>query len=187
MAEPIIELGTNVELDEDSNGDAVLRNTSTNVEIALKSFIDIVGGSIGDSSNRVPDTSYFTNVDNTLTDTDEFRFSDVNESPVSVDPATGTVDIDVSTSNWHDPIAATENITITFSGISTTPAGNSWIIRFTDGDGMGPYTISWPASVVWPNGNAVTEISQNGDLEIVCLTADGGSTIRARQGGKNFS
>lgn len=63
MTEPIHELGQNTELDEDANGDTVLRNTANGTSVKLANFIDIVGGSLGDTGDRVPGTSYFENID----------------------------------------------------------------------------------------------------------------------------
>jgi len=118
-------------------------------------------------------------------DTDTIQFRNANEDPTTVDPATGTVTVDIASSNWYDPIAATENITVAFSNVAS--GGNSLTLRFTDGDAMGPYTITWPASVEWPNGNATTEIPASGDVEIFLLSPDGGTTWRARRGGRNFA
>lgn len=52
--EPLITLGDNVELHEDGDGNAVLRNTYTDVEVRLSDFVDIVGGSLGSPTNPLP-------------------------------------------------------------------------------------------------------------------------------------
>jgi len=188
MAEPIIELGAITEIDE-ANNESTFRNTNDSVEITLGTFIDIVGAGFGDGSNRVP-ASFFdsldvdTTVTTTTTDTTNVNFHNTIESPQTVDPATGTVDIDASTSNWYDPIAVTENITTTVSNVDA--GGNQLTLYFTDGDGMGPYTITWPASFEWPNGTVRDTIDQNGDLEITAISPDGGTTWRARRSGRNF-
>jgi len=117
--------------------------------------------------------------------TNDILFLKTNEDPLAVDPATGTVSLDHSASNWYDPIAATENITVEFTNVSGT--GLQFTLRFSDADDGGPYTITWPASVVWDGGNAVTEIPESGDLEIFLLSPDGGTTWRARRGGRNFA
>ena len=114
-----------------------------------------------------------------------FEFSSTNEDPVSTDPATGTISLDHSTSNWYDPIAATENITVEFTNVTGT--GLQFTLRFTDGDGGGPYTITWPESVVWSRGNVVEEIPASADVEVFLLSPDGGTTWRAREGGREFS
>jgi hypothetical protein len=110
-------------------------------------------------------------------DTDTLQFRVPNESPTTIDPATGTVDIDFGASGWHDPVAVTENITLNFTNIPS--GGATQLLNLTDGDGAGPYTITYPSSVVWPGGTAVTEVSQNGNTEVSLRSADGGTTVRA--------
>jgi len=69
--------------------------------------------------------------------------------------------------------------------IATWPAGDSrsggasLLLNLTDGDGAGPYTITYPSSVEFPGGNAVTEVSQNGNIEVALRSPDGGTTFRA--------
>lgn len=122
-------------------------------------------------------------VANVPVDVSQLYFNDTVEAPQAIDPATGTVDIDVGASNWHDPVAATENIDITFSNVSS--GGKFLLIHLTDGDGGGPYTISsWPASVVWNGGTVVDEIPANGSVEVFFVSPDGGTTWRARAGGE---
>lgn len=110
-------------------------------------------------------------------DTDTLQFRTPVESPTTIDPATGTVDIDFSASGWYDPVAVTENITLTFSNVPS--GGASLLLNLTDGDGAGPYTITYPSSVEFPGGNAVTEVSQNGNIEVALRSPDGGTTFRA--------
>lgn len=117
---------------------------------------------------------------------DSVTNNDYNDELQSADPATGTVTVDLAQSNWWDPIAATENITVEFSNVSAG-VGNSVVLYFTDGDDMGPYTITWPASVVWDGGTVVDSIPASGNLEITLLTPDGGTTWRARQSGGGFA
>ena len=184
MPEPIIELGTITEVDE-ANSESTFRNTSDGTEITLGTFIEIVGAGFGDASTRVPE-SFFESLDvDTTTTTTNIDFQNTVETPVAEDPATNTVTLDLSTSNWFDPIAATENITVEFTNVDA--GGNQLTLYFTDGDAMGPYTITWPASVVWPNGNPITEIPASGNIEIFLLSPDGGTTWRARRGGRNFA
>ena len=203
MAEPIIELGAITEVDE-ANNESTFRNTNDSVEITLGTFIDIVGAGFGDGSNRVPEsffealdvdttvdattgnitTANTTTTNATTVDTTNIKFANTVESPQTVDPATNTVTVDVSTSNWYDPIAVTENITIDVTNVDS--GGNQLTLYLTDGDGMGPYTITWPASFEWVDGVVQDTIDQNGSLEITAISPDGGTTWRARRSGRNF-
>jgi len=110
-------------------------------------------------------------------DTDRLQFRVSSESPTTIDPATGTVDIDWGSSGWYDPVAVTENITLNFTNIPS--GGATMLLNLTDGDGAGPYTITYPSAVEWADGSAVTEVSQNGNTEVSLRSPDGGTTIRA--------
>jgi len=81
-------------------------------------------------------------------------------------------------------VAATENITVEFANVGT--GSKSLTVYLTDGDDMGPYTVTWPASVEWSEGTVVDEIPASGDVEVFLLSPDGGTTWRARRGGRNF-
>ena len=190
MSEPILELGDNSEINEDSEGDTVIRNTETGTSIKLTSFIDVVGAGLGEDSNRISE-SFFEALDSTtLTTTDaetaELVYNDANEDPETIDPATGTVDIDLSVSNWWQPIQATEDITIEFSNVSTDPSGNSVILFFEDGDDLGPYDVTFPEGTRWPGGDADNTIPEGGNIRITLTTFDGGTTWDALRSGENF-
>jgi len=58
MVTPLAELGQNTEIDENSSGETIIRNTQTGTEIRLADFVDIVGP-LGDSSNPIAGTSHF--------------------------------------------------------------------------------------------------------------------------------
>ena len=117
--------------------------------------------------------------------TDEVSNSDYNETVQSFS-GSGTFDVDLSAGNVVS-VAATGDVTLTFSNVSSNPAGNSLLVYFEDDDGSGPHTISWPASVVWDGGFAVSEIPGSGDIEVTLITDDGGTEWRGRQGGANFA
>jgi len=117
--------------------------------------------------------------------TDEVSNSDYNETVQSFS-GSGTFDVDLSAGNVVS-VAATGDVTLTFSNVSSNPAGNSLLVYFEDDDGSGPHTISWPASVVWDGGNPIDEIPGSGDIEITLITDDGGTEWRGRQGGGDFA
>jgi len=111
---------------------------------------------------------------------------DYNEAVRTTSGQSGTVSVDLSTANWHE-IEADGDITISFSNVTSSPPGNSVVIYLEDSDGTGPHTVSWPSSVVWNNGSAVTEIPSDGDLEITLVSPDGGSEWRGRKSGESFT
>lgn len=98
----------------------------------------------------------------------------------------GPVTIDLSVSNVHR-VEATGDVSISFANVSSSPAGNSVIIYVTDADGSGPHTLSWPSSVLWDGGNAVTDVDANGNVEVSLMTDDGGTEWRGHFSGRNFA
>lgn len=111
---------------------------------------------------------------------------DYNEAVRTTSAASGTVDVDLSAANWHE-IEADGDITISFSGATSSPPGNSVVVYLEDTDGTGPHSVSWPASVVWSGGNAVTEIPSGDDVEVTLISPDGGSEWRGRKSGEAFT
>lgn len=127
-------------------------------------------------TNRIDTDNVVTNsVDN----------SDYSESVLSLS-GSGTMTVDLAQGNLVE-VSATGNVTIEFSNVSSDPAGNSVMIYFEDGDGTGPHTISWPASVVWSGGSAVDTIAASDDIEASLISYDGGTEWRGREGGSSFA
>jgi len=84
-------------------------------------------------------------------------------------------------------VEADGDITITFSNVTSTPPGNSLLLRFYDDNTTGPHTITWPASVEWSQGTTYDTVDSNGELEISLRSYDGGTTWKASRAGENFS
>jgi len=136
---------------------------------------------LGDSSNRISETQYINSLDAL-----SLSNQDYNEVTQTISSASGTTDLDLSQANTFR-VEAIDNLTFTFSNVTSTPAGNSITIYVVESDGAGPYTLSWPSSVVWNGGSAVGEVSQNGNIEISLLTDDGGTEWRGRKSGEGFA
>jgi len=119
-------------------------------------------------------------------DTESLTNQDYNEAVNSIANASGTTDIDLSLANLVE-IEADGNITITFSNVTSTPPGNSLLVRFYDDDATGAHTITWPASVEWSGGTVRDTVDSNGELEISLRSYDGGTTWKASRSGVNFS
>jgi len=71
--------GENTELDEDANGNTIIRNTATGTEVLLADFVDIVG-SFGSASNRVDGESFFDQVNANSLETGTVIDSDTSTS-----------------------------------------------------------------------------------------------------------
>jgi len=112
-------------------------------------------------------------------DTPAIDNQDYTESVETSSGVSGTQTVDLSLSNWHE-FEADGDITIQFSNVSSTPPGNSVILYFEDTDTTGPHTITWPASVVWADGNVRDTIEVDDDLEMT--VAQHGGQVEAAGG-----
>ena len=119
-------------------------------------------------------------------DTESLTNQDYNEAVNSIANASGTTDIDLSVANLVE-IEADGDITITFSNVTSTPPGNSLLLRVYDDDTTGPHTITWPASVEWSQGTIYDTVDSDGELEISLRSYDGGTTWKASRSGENFN
>jgi hypothetical protein len=136
---------------------------------------------LGGSSNRISETQYID-----VLDSNSIANTDYNESTQTISSASGTTDLDLSQANTFR-VEAIDNLTFTFSNVTSTPSGNSITVYVVESDGAGPYTLSWPSSVVWNGGSAVGEVAQNSNVEISLLSDDGGTEWRGRLSGENFA
>jgi len=109
-----------------------------------------------------------------------------NEAVQTHSSASGTVVIDLTVANVHR-VEAIDNITFDIQNASTNPTGNSVLIYVVDSDGGGPYTLSWPTSVVFANSTVVGEVTQSSNVEIGLVSDDGGTEWRARKTGGRFA
>lgn len=114
---------------------------------------------------------------------------DYNEAVETHATASGTVTIDLSAGNVHR-VEAVGNVTLEVSNVTTTPPGNSVLIKLIDDDDMGPYTISWGTSwntILWDGGTVRDEIPGTGNLRVSLETDDAGTNWWAIRSGRNFA
>jgi hypothetical protein len=124
--------------------------------------------------------------DNALENAGSIDNEDYNESVNTQTATSGTVTIDLSVANMHE-VEADGDITIEFSNVTSTPEGNSLLLRIFDDDTTGPHTITWPASVEWSQGTVRDTVDSDGELEISLRSYDGGTTWKASRSGENFN
>jgi len=95
-------------------------------------------------------------------------------------------DIDQSAAAAHW-ITLDVNCTLTFSGAVATVDGDPVECAFrlyVEQDGSGTNVITWPGSVVWPDGVAPTLDTTGGSVEVLDFTTpDGGTTWYGFHGG----
>jgi len=145
--------------------------------------VDELAAALGTSSDSpISGTVHLQDTVHDSVSTEEIQNSDYNESVEVHAGVSGTVTLDLSLANVHH-VEATDNVTLEFSNV-TAGVGNSLLVYLTD-DGTGPHTISWPASVVWSDGEAVNDIPAGGDVEVGLLSGDG-SEWRGRESGRAF-
>lgn len=85
----------------------------------------------------------------------------------------GTASIVMSNGSYITA-TVTGNVTFTFTSSFTTGTGCGFVLQLTNG---GNYSITWPASVRWPNGVAPS-LTPNGTDILSFTTVDGGSNWR---------
>jgi len=101
-----------------------------------------------------------------------------NYSETATDPssASGTLVLDLANGNVFD-VVLTENVTtLTISNPPESGKGGSFVLILTQ-DATGNRTVTWPASVTWPSGNAPTLTASGNAVDIVTfITTDAGTT-----------
>lgn len=82
-------------------------------------------------------------------------------------------------------ITLTGNCTLSMSNVPASGCAPLTIILI---QGSGPYTVTWPASFIWPGGVAPTLTTTNGHVDVfTAITTNGGTTFRAFTAGQNFA
>jgi len=111
--------------------------------------------------------------DITTLDAATIRNDDYHEKAVTQSGSTG--DLDLSASNLIKQ-TVTGNITFSFNNVSSSPAGNSFLL-IVEQDTTGGHTLSWPSAVEWAGGSAPGVSTNADDTHVFSFVSpDGGST-----------
>lgn len=86
--------------------------------------------------------------------------------------SSNAVTVDFRTGNYQQINTLTENTTVTLVAPNNKSAVGQLQIRFVM-DGVGGYTVTWPASVKWPGGTAPTLTTFAGTSDIIGFWYDG--------------
>lgn len=81
---------------------------------------------------------------------------------------TQTIDFDNGNTQTLDLGSASGNVTLTLSNGSSGAFYRIWVIQ-----GATPRSLTWPASVIWPQGVAVSLTSTNDAKDLITLYYDG--------------
>jgi hypothetical protein len=86
-------------------------------------------------------------------------------------PITATVnqELDWDIHNFFD-VSITQNVTFIFSN----PRDNSDFVVLLTNDSGGVHTITWPPSLVWPDGNNVNNLNTAGEAKLIRISYFGG-------------
>lgn len=111
---------------------------------------------------------------------------DYGEVIQTVSSASNAMTIDCTLGN-HVNTTLTENTTLTLTNPS--PTGNKCVVVWAiTQDGSGSHTVTWPASVKWPNNIAPTLTTTiNLTDEIVLTTHNAGTTWRGSVRGQGYT
>jgi hypothetical protein len=81
----------------------------------------------------------------------------------------------------------TENTTFTFSNPASSGKASAFTLKIVQDASASGYTVTWPASVDWPNATAPTLTSTASAVDIfVFITHDGGTTYYGFTAGQAF-
>lgn len=108
----------------------------------------------------------------TVTNYTETPYSANSSTAITLSLSNGTIQI----------ITLTGNCTFTFP---TAVSGKSFLLLLRQ-DGTGSRTVTWPASVKWPSGNAPTITSTASKQDILAFVSDG-TNWYGSGGGQNYT
>ncbi len=129
--------------------------------------------------NFIIDSSVIFSVDDSLIRAFEnFQFSGAIYEDVDPVPAS---DINLDNATFHTK-TITANTTFTFSNPPAAGLLGQFTLKLTNG---GAFTITWPASVVWPGGTEPSWSAAGVDI-VSFFTDDGGTTYYGLLGGLDF-
>ena len=105
----------------------------------------------------------------------EFIADSYNEKLIALGTLQNTVDIDLETGNFFSG-ALYGNTTFTFSNPPASGTAYSFTLSVGTPNFIGPYTITWPASVEWSGGSAPDAPATN-ERDIFVFTTHNGGVI----------
>lgn len=122
-------------------------------------------------------------IDGDLSVTGSVEIEAYSEDADEYTATTGTRDLDVSLATYFYPSAdlGTATITFTFSNPASSGRVSSFTMELLGADDA---TLTWPASVEWPEGTEPTWTSGKDIVSFV--TRDNGTTWTGHVGGLNF-
>jgi uncharacterized protein YjbI with pentapeptide repeats len=113
------------------------------------------------------------------------KLRDYSESVSSPTISSGTLTLNLETSNIFTVSLNAAITTLTISNPPASGSGGSFTLIFT-ADGTAR-AVTWPAAIKWASGTAPTITSTSGKVDsFAFFTSDGGTTWQGYIGGQNF-
>jgi hypothetical protein len=113
------------------------------------------------------------------------KIRDYSESVSSPTISSGTLTLNLETSNIFTVSLNAAITTITITNVPASGSGASFTLIFT-ADGT-PRSVTWPAAIKWAGGTAPTITSTSGKVDsFAFFTSDGGTNWQGYVGGQNF-
>ena len=113
------------------------------------------------------------------------KLRDYSETVSSPTISSGTLVLNLETSNIFTVSLNAAITTLTISNPPASGSGGSFTLIFT-ADGT-PRSVTWPASIKWAGGTAPTITSTSGKVDsFAFFTSDGGTNWQGYVGGQNF-
>ena len=113
------------------------------------------------------------------------KIRDYSETVSSPTISSGTLVLNLETSNIFTVALNAAITTLTVSNPPASGSGGSFTLIFT-GDGTAR-AVTWPASIKWAGGTAPTLTSTSGKVDsFAFFTSDGGTNWQGYVGGQNF-
>ncbi|MDB5162667.1 MAG: hypothetical protein JWO54_287 [Candidatus Saccharibacteria bacterium] len=117
--------------------------------------------------------------------TSKWRNAVLNDIISNITGASGATTLNLAIANVFN-VNLTAAVTFSFAG-AVNGTSSSFGLHITQGSG-GNYSVSWPASVKWPDGTAPTLSTQAGSTDILVFESiNGGTTWFGSFVGANYS
>ena len=147
--------------------------TATTAEI---NYLDGVTSNIQTQLNAKLESIDISSYTGDVDITGELVVDSYNETYAAITSSSGTATIDCEAGNVFSH-TLTENTTFTFSNPPSSGTAYGFSLKIVQDASASGYTVTWPSSVDWPNGNAPTLTSTASAVDqFVFYTHDGGTT-----------
>jgi hypothetical protein len=113
-------------------------------------------------------------------------FEQPKETYAAVTSSSNSTTLDLSTATVFRHVL-TENTTLSFTNPPSSGEALAFSLEIVQDASASEFTLTWPASVIWPNGFEATLTTTASALDVFVITThDGGTTYHAFIAGKDL-